>query len=105
MEHDKKAIVEKNSNGEFLIQFEDKGFDLCAKDTSYLKKIATEVTTQIIPVLSYKSSYKIVNIIFFKIKITGKDSDSTVCEKQLDVNIKHPDQVTISYYKKDNPLE
>lgn len=101
LQHDHAAIADNKTNGEFYVTFDDNGTAVCKKDSTELKKMATDITLQILQVLSHRANYHSFHIVFSTIRATGPDSNRTICQKELDVNIDSPYQVSISsYYEK-----
>jgi hypothetical protein len=99
MRHDENAVAGYISDSIFYVYFKDTDAGYCSQDTFYLKKVATEIATKIIPVLSYRSSYKLIHINFYKVNYSGKDN----CDKEFEVEVKYPDKVSYIHREYNDP--
>lgn len=98
LQHDYSAIADNKTNGEFYVTFDDNGTAVCKNDSTELKTMATNITLQILQVLSHRENYHSFHIVFSTIKATGPDSNRTICQKELNVNVDNPYQISISSY-------
>ncbi|RFS24965.1 hypothetical protein DVR12_07190 [Chitinophaga silvatica] len=85
--HDYYAINNSKNNGVLYLSLENsQNEDFCTKDSLFLKKLASAIVEELLPVLSYKKNYGNVDVGFEKYIIEGTHQRG-ICSRIVRVNI------------------
>jgi len=99
LQHDYKAIKGNRKDGHFWVEVKNARYqNFCSADSLLIKGIASDIAKCLVKTMKYKPNYSSIEIVFVNSEFTDKQTESTVCEKRLAVDIKNPGTAEITYW-------
>ncbi|NDK57351.1 hypothetical protein [Pontibacter fetidus] len=83
LRHDYDAVSENKSNGQFWVSINNSTPDICKLDSTSIKDLAVALTDSILPVLTHRENYELINFHFSTNIAIDERMDKQVCNKGI----------------------